>query len=361
MEKEFKDCSKCSGKMNILDDHVFCYKHRLCNEAFPCDICKTWSKEQRDKITKMIEKSVQKTIKMNSKVPQSVYGDGMAVQDVSPSVEAAVQESNDNALLNAERNRPDVVDLSAIVQEQVRQQVELLFKQKNVDENFNDQHNISAFAASEARLIRGNETTNSKTATISRPHFDNFKAYDEQMSAFESSVAEVLSVNARDNDFEDIDSNASFGGLCTNSDAAVEVPFGAPDSSDPLQWNGFVSKMAKVLNIDLEAEDPLENERKSFISSRLKGDKSDKKKSLLKMPIEGTLIDMIKTVEKEATSEHLKNRSVRGRDDKAFMVKKDDFDAFCNPPKLDDNIEEGLVVGQKGSFGKSKVNLSIRS
>lgn len=116
--------------------------------------------------------------------------------------------------------------------------------------------------------------------------------------------------------------------------------------------------MAKVLNIDIEAEDPLENERKSFISSRLKGDKSDKKKYLVKMPIEGTLIDMIKTVEKEATSGHLKNRSVRGRDDKAFMVKKDDFDAFCNPPKLDDNIEEGLVVGQKGNFGKSKVSLS---
>lgn len=90
----------------------------------------------------------------------------------------------------------------------------------------------------------------------------------------------------------------------------------------------------------------------------MKGDKSDKKKSLVKMPIEGTLIDMIKTVEKEATSGHLKNRSVRGRDDKAFMVKKDDFDAFCNPPKLDDNIEEGLVVGQKGTFGKSRVTLS---
>lgn len=78
------------------------------------------------------------------------------------------------------------------------------------------------------------------------------------------------------------------------------------------------------------------------------------------MPIEGTLIDMIKTVEKEATSGRLKNRSVRGRDDKAFMIKKeeDDFDAFCNPPKLDDTIEEGLVVGQKGNFGKSKVSLS---
>lgn len=40
------------------------------------------------------------------------------------------------------------------------------------------------------------------------------------------------------------------------------------------------------------------------------------------MPYEATLFDMIKTVEREATSGHLKNKSVRGRDDKAFMVKK---------------------------------------
>lgn len=42
-------------------------------------------------------------------------------------------------------------------------------------------------------------------ATIDRPHFDKFKIYDEQMSSFESSEADVLSVNAQDNDFEDID------------------------------------------------------------------------------------------------------------------------------------------------------------
>lgn len=199
-----------------------------------------------------------------------------------------------------------VVNLSDIIQDQVRQHLELLLKRKYININFNDQHTVTA---SEMRTIGKNESANSKMATIDRPHFDKFKAYDEQMSSFESSVADVLSVNAQDNEFEDIDSNASMAGMCTISDAPVEVPFGAPDSSDPLQWNCFVSKMAKVLNIDIEAEDPLENDRKSFISSRLKGDKSDKKKSLVKMPIEGTLIDMIKAVEKEATSGHLKNRS----------------------------------------------------
>ncbi|CAG2220561.1 unnamed protein product [Mytilus edulis] len=66
---------------------------------------------------------------------------------------------------------------------------------------------------------------------------------------------------------------------------------------------------------------------------------------------------MVKSVEKEAISGHLKNRAVRGRDDKAFMVKKDDFNAFCSPPKLDDNIEEGLPIGHKGNSFKSGVNI----
>jgi hypothetical protein len=45
------------------------------------------------------------------------------------------------------------------------------------------------------------------------------------------------------------------------------------------------------------------------------------------MPFEGTLLllDLLKTVEREATTGSLKTRSVRSRVDKAFMVKKDDF------------------------------------
>ncbi|VDI18139.1 Hypothetical predicted protein, partial [Mytilus galloprovincialis] len=125
----------------------------------------------------------------------------------------------------------------------------------------------------------------------------------------------------------------------------LEVPQGAPGASDPIEWISFINKMATVLNIEPEASET-HQERPSFVSARLKPDKNDKK-SAIKLPLEGTIIDMVKSVEKEAISGHLKNRAVRGRDDKAFMVKKDDFNAFCSPPKLDDNIEEGLPIGHK--------------
>ncbi|CAG2203127.1 unnamed protein product [Mytilus edulis] len=135
----------------------------------------------------------------------------------------------------------------------------------------------------------------------------------------------------------------------------MEVPRGAPGASDPIEWISFINKMATVLNIEPEASET-HQEHPSFVSARLKPDKNDKK-SAIKLPLEGTIIDMVKSVEKEAISGHLKNRAVRGRDDKAFMVKKDDFNAFCSPPKLDDNIEEGLPIGHKGNSFKSGVNI----
>lgn len=91
--------------------------------------------------------------------------------------------------------------------------------------------------------------------------------------------------------------------------ALVVVPFGASDSSHPLQWNVFVSKMAKVLDIGLVTEDGIGN----FMFSRLQGEKSDKNNHLVKMPIGVTLHKMIKAVENEATSAHIKSRPVRVR------------------------------------------------
>ena len=47
--------------MNNLDDHVECYRHRVCNEAFPCEVCSSWTTDKRNKIVKMIEKNLKKS------------------------------------------------------------------------------------------------------------------------------------------------------------------------------------------------------------------------------------------------------------------------------------------------------------
>lgn len=73
----------------------------------------------------------------------------MAVQDTSPSVEAAVRrtsniEESHVGDFNNDGSVSEVVNLSDIIQDQVRQHLELLFKRKDVDINFNDQHTVTA-------------------------------------------------------------------------------------------------------------------------------------------------------------------------------------------------------------------------
>lgn len=338
----------------MLDNHDECYKHRICNRQFPCDFCKGWDDEKRSKVEKMIEKSKER------KGHKSLCVGGLPSKNVNPSVEAVVHsEKNLNpSVVSVTKDSSEAVenvdavqiDISAIIQDQVKRQLENMFKDKQITSNTSSSLAASAAEVQSTPLSPVNEAP--RTGSV-RPHFDKFKPFDDQVSIMESTQEDNVSVHARDDLSEAHEERQSEFGL-----TSAEIPFGAPDSSDPFQWNGFIQKMASVLNIDVESEET-ENERTSYISSRLKNDK-EVKKSFPKLPIEGTLIDVVKSVEKEATSGHLKNRSVRGRDDKAFMVRKDDFNDFCTPPKLDDNIEEGLVAGhRKGNSNNNKSRVYI--
>ena len=48
--------------MTMLDDHQECFRHRVCNVAFPCEVCKLWSAEKRTTIERMIEKARAKLV-----------------------------------------------------------------------------------------------------------------------------------------------------------------------------------------------------------------------------------------------------------------------------------------------------------
>jgi hypothetical protein len=56
MSADFKLCIKCDKLVNILDDHD-CYRHRVCNSEFPCEICKSWTSEKRQSVERMIDKA----------------------------------------------------------------------------------------------------------------------------------------------------------------------------------------------------------------------------------------------------------------------------------------------------------------
>lgn len=336
--------------MNVLDTHDECYKHRVCNESFPCDMCRDWDKNRREVVEKMIDKSLSKGVKKVPARNKSLCVGGSDDTTTNPSVEAAIinSPSVETAIPTSDTTVQSTsvctINIAEIIEQQVKQQIQTVLNEKFGSKNKDHNANVVSLE-------------NSVGSRSDRPHFSKFQPTDDQLSVLES--ADNLSVHA-DEKLSQLDTNSD---VDTNMPSCefTEVPLGAPDSSDPFQWNGFVAKMAATLNINYEAEDNSENSRTSYISSRLKDDNVEKKKSLPKLPLEGTIIDTVKRVEKEAVAGHLKNRSVRGRDDKAFMVNKDDFNAFCSPPKLDDNIEEGLALqnqGRRNSFGsKSRIQI----
>jgi hypothetical protein len=57
MSADFKLCINCDKLVNILDDHDDCYRHRVCNSEFPCEICKSWTSEKRQSVERMIDKA----------------------------------------------------------------------------------------------------------------------------------------------------------------------------------------------------------------------------------------------------------------------------------------------------------------
>lgn len=42
--------------MTDLKNHMKCYRHRVCNEDFPCEVCQSWSEKKRVVVNKMIER-----------------------------------------------------------------------------------------------------------------------------------------------------------------------------------------------------------------------------------------------------------------------------------------------------------------
>ena len=94
MSADFKLCIKCDKLVNILDDHDDCYRHRVCNSEFPCDICKSWTSEKRQSVERMIDKARLAATKKQSRSTdvetcpstKSSYGD-MTICCFKPSYE----------------------------------------------------------------------------------------------------------------------------------------------------------------------------------------------------------------------------------------------------------------------------------
>lgn len=75
-------CVKSDRDITVIGDHSVCYRHRVCNEEFPCEVCSNWLEEKRTVIKKMInrkntEARRKSATTRNLEVPLCVcWGDG---------------------------------------------------------------------------------------------------------------------------------------------------------------------------------------------------------------------------------------------------------------------------------------------
>ncbi|CAC5423084.1 unnamed protein product [Mytilus coruscus] len=180
----------------------------------------------------------------------------------------------------------------------------------------------------------------SESQSFSRPraHYSIFMPSDDKISVVSHEVEDEISMGGSAI-FKENNMDSHSQSQPSHDQEFSLFSEGAPGSTDPIKWNNFLHKLTAKLKINCSEETEVDSVRTSYLPSRLNPGNSDKA-THLKVPLEGTTIEVFKNVEKEAMSGRLKNRSVRLRDDKAFMVSKKDFTEFCSPPRLDDNIEE---------------------
>ncbi|CAG2203747.1 unnamed protein product [Mytilus edulis] len=364
MEDKYKNCVKCTSRMNVLDTHEECYRHRICHKAFPCNICREWDDEKRSLVDKMLEKARSKLSLSSSAVNPSVQEAGNKLETAKLSELASPAKHDKLSKVRTDHRADDretqgtgvhfeAVEFNKFIADQVQMQLKKLLPQQGL------------IASDEMHASIDSKCEISESQSLSRPraHYSKFMPSDDQISVVSHEIEDEISMGG--SAISDENNNDAH----SQSQHSHEKDFslfseGAPGSTDPVQWNNFLHKLTTKLKIDCSEETEVDSVRTSYLPSRLNPGNSNKSTNL-KLPLEGTTVEVFKNVEKEAMSGRLKNRSVRLRDDKAFMVSKKDFTEFCSPPRLDDNIEEGLssTMGnkKKGFVDRKKFSHSLPS
>ena len=372
MADSFKFCVTCSREMNILDTHDECFRHRHCFKAFPCDVCKSWSEETWNAVTKMVDKAI-----VRSQKPATITSDDdrqhPAVQIPSMGNNIAASSStagtiptptttnfprtvqgpfmgSPTAVMNSMPfgmmgYNPFMFTSQDAFQSMLDERIKLMMS-KNLGSNSN---------AEKPQLSKPNTITsdNGNTNNLEKrtKRFDKFMPSQTQSPQHSESDSEapVINTNTRDvvdlmdnnnNDF--LSETASVVSVDKHSETDTEFSQCAQTG----EWKQFVHKMANELNITLETDQD-DQQFKSYVSDRLLPGSKESTKA--KLPLEGNVIKALQGVDKEWQSKG-RIRAFKASDDQKYAVTADHFQQFCKTPHLDSNIEEG-IMGQPAKRG----------
>ena len=363
MSNCFKSCVECNREMNVIDDHEKCYRHRLCVKEFPCSVCKMWSDEKWVAVSRMIDKAHESASKKSATVT-SASKDGNTVSSVgnvaSVSQASSVGSRMPQALSAGMQNvgNPTVVPsapppLFFNMADWQKQQEALMMQlidarvREVVSQNVPDVSNIQS-GPNPSILTRESSDRampTSEVRTLPTSRFSRFQPSDliSQASGSDGDQNDVIELTDRD------DSRSILSTVDTvHSDSAATCI----DTQSNVDFQKFINKVSRELHIDLESVSSSKTENfKSYVSDRLTSQTAKPPRSAL--PLDGFVLQTLAEVDNEFQKKgHI--RTYRATDDDRYLVSSDHFDRFCSTPRLDDNIEEGMLnVGRKGSSRRS--------
>lgn len=406
MASEYKDCSKCSKKMNVIDDHDDCYRHRLCNSSFPCSVCKGWSEDKRRSIDSMIDKTKSKKVfsppeivtssssstsvlpmYTAERIPTSPFTGNFCSSTspftgnitystctMSPSTGNNIQ-SNISPLV---KNLPSATSLPHTLPEGSDQlamssmwQCMMPFMstmvQEMLDKRMNNTGQIETSSSNVATVSTTPITPPGMPGTSNTLTFpDGPLSLNNMGDMNNNSQKKRFSKFVPSNEYEDIsDDESILSHKAPSQLSAQSEQVSVSESATHISqfsrvcktvgdgsWQSFLNKVANKLDISINDDVSEQCEVKSFIPDILS--KNTNSSPDVRLPLDGSVIQTFMNIDKQYQTKK-EISTYKSNDDTIYKVDRQHFDSFCRTPHLDENASEGLAsANYSSSFRKSK-------
>ncbi|XP_055999313.1 uncharacterized protein LOC125658470 [Ostrea edulis] len=263
-EDSYKECKRCCREMSCIDEHEDCYRHRSCSEALPCKVCRTWSKEKRGAVARMIEKHKQK-----NKKPATVSRpceDRAGVTQVDPFKGKKVATPVES--LRDKTTRVRVLDVEPTIEFSTVLSSEQITVTSNEAAMSSHSHDIS----DNCMAVPSSE----HESPITRPGHSYDQIRLKMIEMYCASLNHHVNLNETD----------------SRSDAGQSSTFSNPGTSK-VDWKGFVSRVASDLSIPMK-EKIGDSEYKSYVAEHLLTPKEARQFSL---PLEGSIVHALEELD----------------------------------------------------------------
>ena len=406
MSADFKLCIKCDKLVNILDDHDDCYRHRVCNSEFPCEICKSWTSEKRQSVERMIDKARLAATKKQSRstdvetCPSSSTSSPLTGtrQFVTSSLLTRVDNQNNQSLLTGtvttqspltgtgaiqsplvgtgtfQSNSPvgvgSVHDIHASnidINAQARTEMSSnpfmwMFNMPNQQDFWKDFVDKRVQEALNPTLLRSAATSATFISNTTTSVSSSVSCTANTTTSTFSNVRRRFDKFSNNNDYEDVSEDESEFSVLARNQSESKSDNGDNENPDQNSVAGTCSDQVFVDHADInnnfgytnlmckvasELGITVDSEKSQevqyqSVSDHLSCDKQNNSSPRCRLPLDGVVLNALHSVNKEFVNKGTLH-TFKASDDEKFQISSDHFNQFCTPPHLDENAEEGLT------------------